>query len=343
MIIGTNDITVSAPWMIPYFQGGYEEAQQYRPQSSCKVYFKCPYCEKIMEKSMSIYDLYRRKNISCTCSDNISYPEKFFRNLLDEMGIDYIYQLSKSNDGYSWCQNYRYDFYLPCKDMIIETNGEQHYKNAFNKDVSTQENIDLIKKELAIKNGVKYYVELDCRKSDKDYIYKSIIESGIIDILKINIEDINWYNIEQKSRKNILKEVCVYFNENVNASTDEIATKFHLDNTTVWKYLNIGNKLNWCEYSSILALKRGQRKTKEMVNQRRIELYGEILVFDKEKQLIGKYKNQYEVVRELKKQNIVISVSSVGQALKKETHFSKGLYFIYENEIKEADKNVSCK
>ena len=42
-----------------------------------------------------------------------------------------------------------------------------------------QREIDRIKRELALKNGISEYIELDCRYSDKNYIKESIIKSNL--------------------------------------------------------------------------------------------------------------------------------------------------------------------
>jgi len=46
--------------MIDYFPNGYDEAKRYSPLSNKRVQFKCPYCGKIKENKISIYNLYKR-------------------------------------------------------------------------------------------------------------------------------------------------------------------------------------------------------------------------------------------------------------------------------------------
>lgn len=42
-IVRVNDIPTTSPWMIPYFQGGEEEAKKYKNQSHQKITPICPY------------------------------------------------------------------------------------------------------------------------------------------------------------------------------------------------------------------------------------------------------------------------------------------------------------
>lgn len=54
-----------------------------------------------------------------------------------------------------------YDFYIPSKNLLIEYNGEQHYKNVFNKplhDFHRQLHHDWLKRKYAKKNGITLLV-----------------------------------------------------------------------------------------------------------------------------------------------------------------------------------------
>ncbi len=59
------------------------------------------------------------------CGDGISYGEKFVYSMLCELNIDFITQLSHIT--FSWCEKYKYDFYIPSINTIVEVHGRQHY------------------------------------------------------------------------------------------------------------------------------------------------------------------------------------------------------------------------
>jgi hypothetical protein len=44
----------------------------------------------------------------------------------------------------------------------------------------------MIKKELALNNGIAKYYEIDCRKSDVNYILDSCEKAGLLKYLSIN-------------------------------------------------------------------------------------------------------------------------------------------------------------
>lgn len=83
VIKGYNDIPTTAPWMVPYFQGGIDEASNYTKCSGKKIIPICPHCGRIHDKEVSINNLYNNHGYKCQCSDGISYPEKFMISFLN--------------------------------------------------------------------------------------------------------------------------------------------------------------------------------------------------------------------------------------------------------------------
>jgi len=94
--------------------------------SNKNVLLICQICKREIE--ISPKNFFKKKSLCDKCSDGISYPEKFIRNILNQLNLEYICQLSKAN--FYWCNKYRYDFYIPRLSLIIETHGNQHFKNA---------------------------------------------------------------------------------------------------------------------------------------------------------------------------------------------------------------------
>lgn len=317
VIVGINDIATTDPWMIEYFPNKKEEAQLYTHGSNAQIYFKCPSCHKVSKKARAIYWLYSYHSLPCECNDHISYPEKCMRSILEQLKIEYIYQLSKSN--FTWCQQYRYDFYLPKYDMIVETHGVQHYderNTIFNN--NNQKQIDYDKKQLALNNGVTHYVELNCSKSDINYIRHSIENND--DLIKQipQIFDVQWDDIEKSARKNIIKEVCNYYlyEKNIN----NIANTFHIDNTTVYKYLNIGTNIGWCHYP------KRQRDRYKIRSDEGIYIY-------KNNQLIGIADNGYHAKDICEEHGFSISIQSIYNAINYQ-RISKGLTFLKGPKLK---------
>lgn len=247
VVQGINDISTTDPWMIEYLVDK-EDAYKYTSQSHKKVKVKCIYCGK--EKHMKISDLYKYEKVTCVCSDGISYPEKVMFGILEQINIDFIYQLNKTH--MSWCENYRYDFYIPSKNLIIEMDGGFHNKAHSKEKRSMQQikNTDIEKNKLAINNN-KLIIRIDCDYAgfDRcDYIKNQILKSNLNK--HINIDEIDWTNVNEFALSNIIKTVCDYYNKHkYDMIMSEIANNFKLSVPTIRNYLKTGNKFSWCNYS----------------------------------------------------------------------------------------------
>ena len=58
--------------------------------------------------------------------------------------------------------------------------------------------------------------------------------------------------------KNIIKEVCEYYNDNQTMNLLEISKHFNLHKVTIRKYLKNGTKLGWCKYNPYDSMRNYQ-------------------------------------------------------------------------------------
>lgn len=270
VLMGYNDIATTAPWMVKYLVDK-EDAYKYTHNSSIKIKVKCPDCGKIKGTSVTINNLYKTNSIGCTCSDKISYPEKFLINILEQLNIDFVYQLSKSN--FKWCGGYRYDFYLKDYNIIIETHGEQHYRDTQWRTYVEQHEIDVNKKNLALNSGVSDYIEIDCRKSYLNFIQKSVLNSNLIKYF--DFDNIDWISVGEYASKNLAKEVCKYYEENkLNMLIKDMINNFNISDCAFRRYIKIGNELGWCKFEEKLAdsIKQNFMMDKRSISVKCIEL-----------------------------------------------------------------------
>lgn len=260
VVEGINDIPTTAPWMVKYFQGGYDEAKLYTKCSAKKIYPKCPDCGEVRKTSTAIYNLNKLKGFKCAnCNDGASYPEKLMKNLLDQLDVDY--EMEKS---FKWCtfKKYNsnklhkgfYDFFINNHNLIIEMDGGWHGKdNNLSKMTSEESNyIDNMKDKLALDQGYKV-IRIESKYSNMEHIKSNILTSELTSYLDLTL--IDWDICEKYAISNMCKEICLYRND-TNESTFNIAKKFHLNQKTIPKYLKIGNKFGWCIYDA----KEEQRK-----------------------------------------------------------------------------------
>ena len=200
--------------------------------TSGNYYCKCLDCGSITDKKIRLGNIIFQ-GFSCKiCSDGISISEKFMANILKQLDEDFITQLNKSD--FKWCENFRYDFYLPRYNMIIETHGEQHYiENITNnwKTLEQEQMNDLFKYKCA-KNHVDNYIIIDCRYSTLEWIRENIIkELGN----HFNLSNINWEKVWEKSQKSKCIETWELYDNGY--SVKDIAIELNLCETCVRNYI----------------------------------------------------------------------------------------------------------
>lgn len=261
IVSGINDIPTTDPWMIPFFQGGEKEASQYTSKSNQKIYPICPDCGKISNKMKSIASIHKYKSINCTCNDGISYPEKFIIGILEQLNVNYIYQCTKN--VLNWCKKYRYDFYLPNYNCIIEVHGKQHYEkcNFPGRSLDYEQQNDKIKERLAKNNGIENYIVIDARRSNLEFIKQNVLASKLSNL--INLNNIKWEVVQKYALKNYLIEICkfweTYKHQIVHTDLQHI---FKLTNFTIKKYLKKGHQIGICVFDEGKEFKRARAQEK---------------------------------------------------------------------------------
>lgn len=290
--IGSNDITIVAPWMIKFFQGGYNEAKLYLPHSSQKIYPICPICHRVRKRKISINTIFTTKSIGCDCKGGISYPNRFMYKLLKLLGVDFICEYCPE-----WSNPYRYDFFIPSKNVIIEMDGGighgkkiiQHSKLTINE---TKER-DVLKDKLAKEHRI-LVIRIDCDKSDQLYISQQINKKLSMFFV---LENVNYKLCDEFAQKNIVKEICDFYEFSKPISIKEIANKFNCGTTTVCRYLHKGAELGWCHYNRDEA---EQNRILKCSNSNKKRLCKNIDVFN----LDGSFIRRYESATDLERKSV---------------------------------------
>lgn len=226
-----NSLAVKHPDLIKYFVN--EEDTHLAALSGKKVLMKCPDCGYI--KLMNISQL-TNYHFSCPkCGEFILYPEKFMFSVLEQSGCGFEPQLSKST--FKWCKNYRYDFYIPSLNCIIETHGMQHYEQTARtgKTLPEEQENDRIKEKLAIENGIDNYFQINCSYSKLDFIKSNILDSNLSSLL--DLTKIDWSKCHEDSCSRLVKETYALWNSGI-TNVIEIAKIMDMSKSSVWKYLN---------------------------------------------------------------------------------------------------------
>lgn len=252
---GVNDIPTTDSWMIPYFQGGYDEAKLYTSGSMKKIYPICPDCGRIKHKPMLIRNIRNRHSIACVCSDGVSYPNKFAYAFLNQLPIvNWEPEYSPT-----WAKPYRYDNYFEYKGQkyILEMDGGIGHGNKkirfSERDVDGLQT-DRYKETLAYAHGI-HIIRIDCLHSDREYIQRNILNNEILmNIVNNSCIEIDWDYCDIYAHKNILKDVCLTWN-NGEVSVVELTKIFKLSKCTIRSYLKQGSRVGFCQYDIFAKLR----------------------------------------------------------------------------------------
>lgn len=240
-----RNISETHPELINYFVNK-EDAITYSHGSNKNVNLKCPECGYI--QNMKICNFINR-GFSCQrCGDGISYPEKFIMSLFIQLNIEFIFQLSKKN--FKWCQDYRYDFYIPDINCIVEVQGGQHFKESKRgRNLQKEQENDVIKERLAKENNINQYICIDCRNSNIDWIKQSILKSDLLELIDFKFEkdNINWIECHKYACNSFVKKASEMWNNGL-TNTLEIAKELKVSQGTAIKYLKDGAKLKYTSY-----------------------------------------------------------------------------------------------
>ena len=242
VVLGINSILDKASWMVD-LGVSEEDAKIHTPGSSKEIYIKCPDCGRIRKTTPKT--VYHTHSIGCSCGDGISYPEKLIESVLIQVGIKYERQYKTD-----WSQNRVYDFYLPYYNIIIEAHGEQHYRyTGRGRSLKEEQENDKLKEELALKNGIKHYIVINCSKSELEYIKNNILDSELNELFDLS-NNINWVQCEEYGLSNKVKEICDYYKNHPGISIGDLVKEFGMSRSAITKYLKQGAKINWCKYNA---------------------------------------------------------------------------------------------
>lgn len=271
-----------------------EDAKKYTRSSHKNVEVKCPDCGR--EKKIAICDISRRKTISCQCIDGVSYPEKFLYSTLSQLNVSFETQYSPEYlFRKETSRNTRSDFYLEDYNLVIEVDGKIGHKGGevhskSNKNLETLIAIDKWKDGQHLKHGVKT-IRINCFESDIEYIKNSILNSDLRNIF--DLSKVDWLKCEEFALKNIVKEVCDYWNNKEEWETTQTIANNNKwgikSKTTIYRFLKKGVSLSWCKYNSEEESKKVALKLFQL-NAKRVAIY-------KDNLCLGVFNSTYELER----------------------------------------------
>lgn len=227
-----------------------EDGYKYSQCSAVKVPWKCPNCGHIKIQAISTVN---NRGLSCPiCSDGISVPNRLMAALLDELNEEY--DPEHILEG----KKYRYDFYIPRLNMIIEMHGRQHYDqfNWGNQTLDSRQQNDKAKRRYAIDQGINIYIEINCKSQYYITMKRHIEESDLAFYFDLN--NINWSNVFKKAMTSkIIQAVELYHSD---ISSVQIANILKVSRSTSNRWLIQADKIGLCNYIKSQGSKKPERQ-----------------------------------------------------------------------------------
>ena len=256
IIKGINDMWSTRPDIAQYLVNK-EDGYKYKYGTTKALDFRCPNCGTIVHYSpRDLFDVFG--SIKCPhCRDGISYPEKLMISILSSLGIKFIWQYTKNRGGGEWCGKYKYDFYLCDFNIIIEVHGIQHYEETFVQCplINIQQN-DIVKRDLAIQNGINDYIVIDARESEIEWIKNSLYQSKLSNI--INLDDVNWNQCNIDATKSYIIEIGKDWDKG--DTLDDLANKYQINKHTVRNHLKKCEQLGLLNRSYLNQVRKLKKK-----------------------------------------------------------------------------------
>lgn len=241
VIAGFNDIATTSPEMVKYFTDS-DYPKMHSISSNKKTTVRCPDCGYIKITSPNAMT----RNFACpSCSDGISYPNKFVREVLNQLHLDAVYEYQPH-----WAKPYFFDNWFQHEgfEYIVEVDGGYHYERTkkdalFQKKYKNTTRNDQIKETLASQHNIKV-IRIDAFQSEPDYLKASVMKSELAELF--DLSSIDWCMCDKKALASKMIESCKLLNENY--SVDDISKKLQVGTCSVRNYLKRGRKLGLCNY-----------------------------------------------------------------------------------------------
>ena len=265
VLVGYNDLFTTHPDIARLLKNP-EDGYTHTYGSHEKVDFICPDCGNIVCKS--IKDVCKLGYIVCKkCSDNISWPNKFARAILDRCNV-YNIEYEWNPD---WLKPYWFDNKFITDDgqiIVLELDGMLgHGKNVFGKKEKDTNGLERDKEK--DKRAAEHHVQvirIDCcynSESRFEYVKQHILDSELGNIL--DLSGIDWISCNAEALSSLVVKSANLYNNGY--AIFEIADSLGYCRATIKNWLKQATEIGLCQYDVAEARRRGRKVLYTSINQ----------------------------------------------------------------------------
>lgn len=260
ILVGFNDVNTTHPNISKLFVNEYDKITN-KATSNNKVEMKCPNCGNVSNKI--IKNVYLR-GFSCSyCSDGISYPNKFIRNLFKQLNVNADFEWNPD-----WLKPYYYDchFIHDNKEYVVEMDGSLGHGNKNFDGSNNIINTDYLKDNLAKKKDIEI-IRIDCNYSRLhnrfDHIVSNILNSKLSIIF--DLSTINFEACGEFALSSFVVECAKLYVKGF--SSLEIQNELKCCVSSVYNWLNQATEIGLCKYSKLEMIQRSRKNICKPVMQ----------------------------------------------------------------------------
>lgn len=217
-----------------------------------RVDWACPTCGTLI-KGKTVPNVVQYGLTCPLCSiGKRSYGHRLLNVILEYCGIEYANEV-----GFNWSGKKRYDIYVN-DNCIIEVNGKQHYEmcnlHTF-RGLTLDDEIsnDNYKREIALKNGIEYYIEVNASKSEFQFIINKLsANKSFVDYINkfsnIEFKNIDWQTVYKMFNEPLSLKFMEMYNSGV--SLKDIQKELHLSEYKAKRILHDLANIGLCKYKN---------------------------------------------------------------------------------------------
>ena len=279
------------PELIQYLKNK-NDAFKHSVGSPAMIDMTCPICGT--EKKDSFYNIHHFGFTCPQCSDGVSYPNKMMFNVLKQLRVGFIREISKKYNGFEWIGQYKYDFYFTYNNQkyLIEMDGQHHFKDHF-RTYEEAYMVDRIKDTLASTNGFRL-IRIDCfykKMTDRfTYIKNNILQSELSSIFDLSM--IDWIDVNKSALKSHVFDAAELWNQHY--SILDISHELQIARSTVREYLKVAAQSNMCDYNEETS--KARQRANAVDGLRRAK--SKPLVIYKDNKMVGCFDNATELSKQ---------------------------------------------
>ena len=299
------------------------DGRRYTAYSNKQTMFVCPECGTEQLKTISNVC---NQGLSCNaCGDGISYPNKFARNLLKQIGVKKV----EYEWGPDWIAPYLYDNYFEYNNQkyILEMDGRMGHGNNLNEAPRISGiygiELDLLKDNKANEHGI-IVIRIDCAYK---YIYDrfNYIKNSIINSELSHLFDLSGVDWEECDKCGMRSEMIIAADMYLQGYTvGDISKIMQHSDSTIVNWLKITTKIGKCNYDPYESRRRSKSKhTGYSINQ-----------YDISGLFVNTYMSSHEVER-----RINIPSRTICSAIKSKSHKSHNFLWYKADDPLQPDKS----